>query len=449
MNICKKFNLLAFLFVFYLCFFPASGNLDNFSSAKEIITMVDIQKNDDPIFFGMTEEEKVKVALAGSGTTINYRGVIATDVDGDLREELVVDFGSIGIWLYDPDSTPKWVVLYGVNPDFMVDVDFDGDGRKEIFAYFDSQNAIHKWDWEPGDPNGVWQWNYDVNHKCDYMFCAYIEDDGEEELVLGLKATDSSWYKMYVDEYDSNHWERTTAYDGRTYAAWRVDFAGAPEDEIVAYRQSMYLWEWVPPDQYWLDNWTSMTSADPDLSDTVVADFDADAEEELVVDILDQLWAYNYSSGTKWSRLNAATVLDIRAWPQVTGTDDELLVSFLSPNGLWMYDAQASPKWQSLNGLTPDYDDGFVEIFDADGDLDWDIAVDYSNQGIGLWKYDYNGSPKWTSMNGNSADYMVRADLDGDWDHELLVKFSTIAGLWKWDDDTTPKWQRINGVDPD
>lgn len=309
MNICKKFNLLAFLPVFSLCFFPASGNLDNFSAEKETIAMVDIQKNDDPRFFGMTEEEIAKVALAGSGTTIDYRGVIAADVDGDSREELLVDFGSIGIWLYDPDSTPKWVVLYGVNPDFMVDVDFDGDGRMEIFAYFDSQNAIHKWDWELGDPNGVWQWNYDVNHKCDYMFCAYIEDDGEEEFVLGLKATDSSWYKMYVDEYDSNNWERTIAYDGRTYAAWGVDFAGAPEDEIVAYRQSMYLWEWVPPDQYWLDN--------------------------------------------------------------------------------------------------------------------------------------------WTSMNGNSADYMVRADLDGDGDHELLVKFSTIAGLWKWDDDTTPKWQRINGADPD
>ena len=202
-------------------------------------------------------------------------------------------------------------------------------------------------------------------------------------------------------------------------------------------------------DPDWTDNWTSMTTADPDVGDTLVANFDADAEEELVVDILNQLWAYNYSSGTKWSRLNAATVLDIRAWPQVSGTDDELVVSFLSPNGLWMYDAQSSPKWQSLNGLTPDYDGGYVEVFNADGDTDLDIAVDYSNQGIGLWKYDYNGLPKWTSMNGNAADYMVRADLDGDGDHELLVKFSSVTGLWKWDDDTTPKWQRINGIDPD
>ena len=378
----------------------------------------------------------------------NYRGVLAADVDYDGRDELVVDYGTMGIYLYDPYTSPKWTRLSGANPDFMIVADSDGNNTAEIFAYFEGENAIHKWEWVSGDADGQWSWNWVNGYKCDYMFPADIEDDGKEEIVLGLRSIDSSAYYVFLKDYNSGTPAMHLLYSGQSYAGWPVAF-GTSDDEIVSYRDSMYWWDYISNDSDFTDNWTRMITSDPDLGDTLVANFDDDLEEELIVDIINQLWVYNYSSSPKWSRLNAATVLDIRPWPQMLWTDDELVVSFLSPNGLWMYDAQATPKWQCLNGLTPDYDGGYVEVFNADGDTDWDIAVDYSNQGIGLWKYDYNGSPKWTSMNGNAADYMVRADLNGDGDHELLVKFSSVAGLWKWDDDTTPKWQRINGANPD
>jgi hypothetical protein len=261
---------------------------------------------------------------------------------------------------------------------------------------------------------------------------------------MALVVSDVNPHRLYVSDYNSGSEELHLLSSKQTHFAWPAAF-GAGDDEIVAYQEGMFWWDFLDGDLDWTDNWTQMTAFNPDFGDTIVANFDSDSEEELVVDILNQIWSYNYSSATKWTRLNAAPVLDIRSWPQDVGSDDELVVSFFNTLGLWKYDHQASPKWTRLNGLTPDADGGYVEIFNADGDLDWDLAVDFGNQSIGLWRYNPDGTPKWTSLNGNNPVYMVRADLDGDGDDELVVKFASPSGIWVWNDDTSPKWKLLNG----
>ena len=398
-------------------------------------------------------EELAKIAQGHFDTSIKYRGVLGCDVDGDGRDELVADFGLHGIYFYDPYRSPMWTWLSSKDPEFMIAADHDGDGDYEIFCNWGYGNSSDYWEYGTGWHSFNNMYWYDHSY-----YSADVDGNGDEEIIVETEFIASGDEDLYIVGADGwQNWKLITWPD--TNGGIAAQF-GVTDDECPTYFASggMQYWDYVSGDPNFYDNWTSMTSYSPDMGDSVSADVDNDGEQELCVDILNGLWMYDYSNTPRWTRINGNPVLDMRVCPFTFGTPDELLVSFSTPAGLWMYLSGGATKWERINGLSPDDDGGFCEIFNPDGDFtdivcqqidtDWDVAVDFGSQGYGLWKYDYNGSPNWTSMNGNDPVYMVRADLDGDGDHELFVKFSSLAGLWKWDDDTVPKWQRINGVDP-
>ena len=57
----------------------------------------------------------------------NVETMAAGDVDNDLSDEVAVDFGATGFWLYDAGA---WTQLSGANLDSMVIVDLNGYGRR-------------------------------------------------------------------------------------------------------------------------------------------------------------------------------------------------------------------------------------------------------------------------------------------------------------------------------
>lgn len=70
----------------------------------------------------------------------------AGDYDVDGTDELAVDFGATGLWLYDNGA---WTQLSGVNAESMIRADVDGDGSEEVAAGF---RTLGLWLWN----GGVW-----------------------------------------------------------------------------------------------------------------------------------------------------------------------------------------------------------------------------------------------------------------------------------------------------
>ena len=436
-----------FLFsVFVLSYFSLAAIQSGDSSQKKLVTEIGTIPMEDSITIfeqDQAEEEKMKTALAPPFTSIKYRGVIPGQFDPDTQIEMVVDFGSLGIWRYDPFLSPKWVRLYGGNPDFMIAYDYDVDGMIEIFAYFSSENAIHVWDWVSWtDPDGQWTWNWVSGWDCTYMlYLSYVTVQLPSLMAVQLHSGNTG--QLYLVEFASNNWNWHLIYNGRTYGGCRVDFSQpGNEAQLAAHFDTggLKIWKYQFGDSDWTDNWTTITSSTPDMQDTTSAKLHvSDVGAHLVVSIIGEgLWKY---SPPNFTQINENTVLDIRpGTPMGVG----FMASFLSPSGLWTYDNESLPYWKRLNGLTPHTDGGFVTKYQHE------LFVDYSNQGIGLWKYDYLGTPKWTPLNGNPPVYMVHTDLDKfGGGKELYVKFESLAGLWRYDNTTTPKWQRINGAIPD
>ena len=64
----------------------------------------------------------------------NPENIIAANTDGGSSEELVVDFGGVGMWLLESGI---WTQI-GDDAENMIAADTDGDGDKEIFADFAS-----------------------------------------------------------------------------------------------------------------------------------------------------------------------------------------------------------------------------------------------------------------------------------------------------------------------
>ena len=154
--------------------------------------------------------------------------IVAADIDGDGKDELVVSFVGWGLYIYEP-MDKKWQRINTVIPDQIVAVDLDEDGNDELLIsftgyglyVFEPEGLI--WEQPPintvipenmirlnngvacdfGSAYGLWNWTLEGGwggrwNSADpgQMVAADIDKDGVEELVVSF-----SGYGLYfLDE---------------------------------------------------------------------------------------------------------------------------------------------------------------------------------------------------------------------------------------------------------
>ena len=102
----------------------------------------------------------------------NPESMIVANTDGDAAEELFVDLGHLGAWLY---NGPWWSQLIGVFAQYMAAADTDGDGADELAADLGYRGL---WIWD----GGTWtQWTED---DPEYIIGANTDGDSAGELVV-------------------------------------------------------------------------------------------------------------------------------------------------------------------------------------------------------------------------------------------------------------------------
>lgn len=146
--------------------------------------------------------------------------------------------------------------------------------------------------------------------------------------------------------------------------------------------------------------------------------------------------------------LSAGDIAGVRAaYPATLGTgcglspsrckNDDLLVDFGPPHGLWLRRNEA--EWIQVHGTST----RLLASGDLDGDGRSDPLIDFgSPHGLWLWR---NGQ-SWQQIHGTSAEAMVGADLDGDGRSEYVIDFGAQYGLWVYQ--AGGAWRLLHGTSP-
>jgi hypothetical protein len=156
--------------------------------------------------------------------TVDPDKVVAADLDGDGKDELVVSFAGWGLYTYEPVG--GWQQINAVIPDQIVAVDVDNDGAQELVVSFAGW-GLYTYEpvgqiWQPintmipesmirqgngiavdfGATHGLWYWDasgsWVQRNTVDpgLMTVVDIDKDGVEELVVSF----SGFGLYYFDE---------------------------------------------------------------------------------------------------------------------------------------------------------------------------------------------------------------------------------------------------------
>jgi len=167
-------------------------------------------------------------------SALNPDKIVAADIDGDAKDELLVSFVGSGLYIYEPENK-TWDPINTVLPDKIVAVDIDRDDNDELVASFTGYGLYtyepkgRIWDRinteipeamirlgngiaaDYGAAYGLWTWNqadgWVQRNTVDpgQMTAADIDNDGVEEMVVSF----SGYGLYYFDE--TNGWQSLNA----------------------------------------------------------------------------------------------------------------------------------------------------------------------------------------------------------------------------------------------
>jgi hypothetical protein len=333
-----------------------------------------------------------------------------SDVDGDLKDEVAVDFGTAGIWLYDQGS---WAQIAPENPESLAAHRLYGSYYEVVMADLGSK-GLYQWSWY----TGIWTQFSGADVESMAFALKYIGGGSDGDWILvGAFGTLGLW-----------SWP---VWDGLEY--WG-QLSGANADYVTTVRFQTSAPSWIIGDFGALGMWgLSGAGAWSELSGAN-ADYMTGGRwlsaERLVADFGSLgLWTYTQTGG--WIQLTGANPDFIIAADTNADGNDEIVGDFGSL-GLWLYDG----GWTELSAL----DAVYMVRADVDGDGRDEIVVDFGSKGLWLWN---NGT--WSKISASISEYLVAADTNGDGKQEILSDFGAL-GLWMWDQGV---WTKLSPNNPD
>ncbi len=195
------------------------------------------------------------------------------DIDGDGLDEAAVDFGTLGVWLWNGGV---WGLLTSSNPEHLIAGNLDGNADDEIVGDFGTDGI---WAWDSG------AWGQLSSQNAELMVSVNIDGDAPEELVVDLG-------HLGIWLWNGGSWSQLARDNPEYLMAANTD--GDAADELVTGLGSLGLWLWNG------GTWTQLTEDDPEHF--VGADTDNDSRDEIVTDFGSLgLWLWN---GGAWTYLS-------------------------------------------------------------------------------------------------------------------------------------------------
>jgi hypothetical protein len=327
------------------------------------------------------------------------------DFDSDHMDEVAVDFGPAGIWLYDQGS---WSQIAPENPEGLLGAKIELGPYDDLLADLGAR--------------GLWRWR-------DGSWSLFSGAD-VESMATGLAWPEgvSAPVTAFIGDFG-----RLGAWLWTWPSGWWQQSSMDPDQVVMAKISNPYV-SWIIGDFGSLGMWWRYTNSDWLNLSRANAEFMIKGRwligmERLFADFgAAGLWAYQ--QGNHWTYLSGADP-DSIITADITGDGvDEIVVDF-GPAGLWLRDNY----WTALSDADPE---GMVAA-DVTGDGGDEVAVDFGLKGLWVWN---DGA--WSKISPLDSEYLSAADTNGDGAEEILADFGA-AGFWLWNG----VWTRISEDNPD
>ena len=154
-------------------------------------------------------------------------------MDGDHQEEIVGDFGALGVWLYDH---PNWTCLTDLNPEALLIQDHDGDGVDELVGDFGIQ-------WAKPEFSGLWLWDGGALTHLNWNNAVKIisaNTDARPDMEIVGTYLDVFGASLGFWNCDGVDWIQLNPLSPETFAAGDFDADGI--DEVVGDFGALGLW---------------------------------------------------------------------------------------------------------------------------------------------------------------------------------------------------------------
>ena len=356
---------------------------------------------DFPVMVGpdLTQNGNSEVFVAKFTTPFVAAKHAIGDFDGDGTDELAVDFGASGAYLWDDNA---WTQLTAFNTESLQAADVDGDSVDEIIM---DLGASGLYLWDGGGATQLSGVNVDVYAAGD------VDADGSAE-VVGDFGPSGLWL------YNGGAWTQLSGVNADYMTTANLDGAGGEEIIGDFGRTGMWIWN--------AGAWTQLSGVNADYM--TAGNTDGTGGDDLAGDFsATGLWLYSNSLWTQLSGVNAESVLI--AATDLSGDD---IVGDFSLTGLWLWNGTT---WTIMSGVNAE----MVIRANADADANDELAADFG--AMGLWLFDGGA---WSLLSGQNPEALLAGDLNGDSQDEVLADLGAL-GLWMWQGGT---WTQLSPGNP-
>ena len=375
-----------------------------------------------------------------TNTSLGYKGVVMDNLhNDDTSDEIAVDFGSLGLWIYDSGT---WHQISGVNPDGIISAKMGVADDNEIVVDFGS---LGLWIWNYSGYPGIWYQRSGVNPTG--MFATDDDNDGNDEIQV-----DFGSLGVWRWDWDTDAWIQLSGLN--PYYGLRMDVGAFGYEEGVWCFPGVGIGVW---NIYMIGSspvYNQLTGTTNSNDDHASARFtNAAGAEDLIMDFgALGLWLYKETWGP-WVQVSGMSVNRVKE-VKFVGTQDYELLAEDNAGGLY---------WANWNGtgmtftLITSTDIGpgaaWCETFDQDGadSGDEEVIIPWTAGGASV--FDYSAGSTLTLL--INTDYFVKFMVKGDYynlgyDSTMLFVFdspSPVVGVWLYAQGGWGQWISNNVPD--
>jgi hypothetical protein len=326
----------------------------------------------------------VKIVSSDSEGTETRLLTSTTVVPPPVKDEIVIDFGGIGLWARMNDAS--WLKLNNSSPDLVVVGDIDGSDQGDIIADFGSTfGGIYI-------KHNMGAWVKLHNFSPELMAVGDLDGNGKDDVVIdfggiGLWArmNDASWLKLNNSSPD-------------LIAVGDVD--GNGQDDVIADFTSTFGGIFVKRN---LGGWSQLHGSSAEALAT--GDLDNNGKDDIVID---------FGGIGLWARMNDASWLKLHnSSPDLIAAGDidgngaaDVLATFAAAPGLWA--KKNLGGWSSLSTATPEK----VVTGDVDGNGTADIVADFGASGAVTGIFVRRNQAAWIKLHNSTSEGLAIGNLD-------------------------------------
>ena len=316
-------------------------------------------ENDNPVTITMDSHKDITANFVvrhwSRLTPDNPDDIDAGNIDANAKDELIGDFGGLGLGLWVYFNNTSWSNLSAGDVYAIANGDIDNDGISEIIASFSS---------------GTWTYDYTYGWSqitsstqiAENLACGDLDNNGQDEIIadfgsLGLRCFDNntSWRTLTPD----NAIDVTTG-----------DKNNDGMYEVVASFGALGLWTYA--------NATGWMNLTPDYCSVVACgDLDNNGQDD-VFGAFPGIGLFCYLNNSSWMYMTNDVPTSMATGDVKNDLKEEFVGGF-PLYGMWVY--EYGPGWAFLTNDTPEH----IACGDFANDGKAEICGDFSS--LGIWVY--------------------------------------------------------------